>query len=72
MKVALLCGPQAARDMAKIVLRCLSRMDAEVHVVSNDRATPVGAFLHRTNFDGLPRMINVLKDVMSIVGPCAA
>lgn len=37
--------------------------------LGKDQRTAIGRFLHFTNLDGLPELINVLRGEMSLVGP---
>jgi lipopolysaccharide/colanic/teichoic acid biosynthesis glycosyltransferase len=42
---------------------------AEQAVAREPHMTPVGQFLHRIRLDDVPRLVNVLKGEMSLVGP---
>ncbi|MGK7871403.1 sugar transferase [Falsiroseomonas sp. E2-1-a20] len=42
---------------------------ADWAAVGKPRMTPVGQFLHRIRLDDVPRLVNVLKGEMSLVGP---
>jgi polysaccharide biosynthesis protein PslA len=38
---------------------------------TGSRVSRIGIILHQTGIDGLPRLLNVLRGELSIVGPCA-